>query len=66
MALLADEYLKARWQAFAATTYAVADEVAFALYWDAFMAGADWERKYRGRRYDNEATSVTPYVDMKA
>ncbi len=64
MAVLADEYLKARWQAFAATDYAAADD--FAVYWDAFMAGADWERKYRGRRYDNEVTSVTPYVDLKA
>ena len=62
--VLADEYLKARWRFFAETDYATADD--FALYWDAFMAGADWERKYRGRRYEDEVTSVPQYVDMKA
>lgn len=26
--------------------------------WLAFMAGSDWERSYRGRRYTNETTST--------
>lgn len=28
------------------------------ILWLAFMAGSNWERKYRGRRYNDELTSV--------
>jgi hypothetical protein len=36
------------------------------MLWLAFMAGSDWERKYRGRRYTDEPTGVSPYVDVPA
>jgi hypothetical protein len=72
--ILTDEYLAARGAAFDAKLFldpSVADfldgdEVLAAQAWLAFMAGSDWERKYRGRRYTDETTGTTPFIDQQA
>lgn len=75
--ILNAEYLQARSAAWDAGAFAVGHpmdpvltdfrgkEDVDALLWQAFMAGSDWERKYRGARYD-EGNSAAPWVDLNA
>jgi len=68
--ILSAEYLTARGAAYDARTFldpivadfVDGDEILDARCWAAFMAGSDWERRYRGRRYADEVTSCAPYL----
>jgi hypothetical protein len=75
--VLNSEYLKARGDAWDAGCFCEGhpfdpvltdfrgDETQDTLLWLAFMAGSDWERKYRGSRYV-EGTGTLPSIDPYA
>jgi len=72
--MLASEYLAARGAAFdarlcldpAVADFLDGDEVFAMQAWLAFMAGSEWERRYRGRRYTDEVTGCEPHLDLTA
>jgi hypothetical protein len=71
---LSGDYLDARGAAFDAklfldpivADFIDGDETLSVRTWLAFMAGSEWERKYRGARYEEDRTGVTPYMDLEA
>jgi hypothetical protein len=71
--ILSNDYLDARSAAYDAKAFLSpivadfidGDDVLDARAWAAFMAGSDWERHYRGRRYTDETTACAPNVVME-